>query len=197
VINPEKGRFLLTAKNHNQVEESNFLPARSNISVLGGKVISLKDLEDQFTGRIAIIDSASWYINPLYFPMRGNLFFYLQFKFNDELINKKLASHGRNLILRKTDILKVDEQPISGFSSPEVILYYYKKEGPQQISQFKLIFPDHTRLKEEVSIILEAFPQYTYSQLINEISAYLNEFYGKTDKKDVMGFVEEAYGIRE
>ena len=79
VINPERGRFILTPQSAHQLSgaKSNFLPAMGNISTRGGALNSLNDIQNQFTGPVAILYQASWYINPYQFPMDENSFFYL------------------------------------------------------------------------------------------------------------------------
>ena len=56
VINPAKGRFILTPESASQLSgaRSNFLPAMSNISTRGGALNSLNDIQNQFTGPVAI-----------------------------------------------------------------------------------------------------------------------------------------------
>ena len=104
VINPEKGRFILSPQSAGQLTgaRSNFLPAMSNISTRGGFLSSMEDLINQFTGPVAILYKSSWNINPYQFPMDENQFFYLQFMYNGETINKKLPFEEQNLIFNRT-----------------------------------------------------------------------------------------------
>lgn len=197
VINPEKGRFILTPQSAGQLSgaKSNFLPAMSNISTRGGFLSSMNDIINQFSGPIAVLTRASWNINPLLFPMDENQFFYLQFLSNGERINKKLSYEENNLVFDRKEILRVDGQPIPAFDSPETILYYKREDGPLYLSSFELVFPDIETLKSEVGIILEEFGEQEYSRKVNEISGYLFEFYGKPDREDVMLFLEQKFGL--
>ena len=92
VINPEKGRFILTPESASQLSgaRSNFLPAMSNISTRGGALNSLIDIQNQFSGPVAILYKASWHLNPYEYPMDENNFFYLQLLYRGETINKNL-----------------------------------------------------------------------------------------------------------
>lgn len=199
VINPEKGRFILTPRSASQLSgaKSNFLPAMSNISTRGGALNSLNDIQNQFTGPVAILHQASWHINPYQFPIDENSFFYLQYQYNGEQINKKLLSEENNLVLSRDEILKVDEQPIPAMDNPAVILYYYAAEGSQYISSFELILPEMDMLITEAGIILDEFTGQEYSRKVNELSGYLYEFYGKPDKEDVMLFLEKDFGLKK
>jgi hypothetical protein len=197
VINPEKGRFILTPQSAHQLSgaKSNFLPAMSNISTRGGALNSMNDIQNQFTGPVAILYQASWHINPYQFPMNENSFFYLQYQYKGEQINKKLQFTENNLVFSREDILKVDEQPIPPIDNPSTILYYYSPDGSQYISSFELIFPEIDVFKLEAKIILEEFAGKEYSRLVNELSGYIYEFYGKPDKEDVMLFLEKDFSI--
>jgi hypothetical protein len=198
VINPGKGRFILTPQSASQLSgtKSHFLPAMSNISTRGGALNSLNDIQDQFTGQVAILQKASWHINPYQFPMNENSFFYLQYQYNGEQINKKLLFEENNLVFSRDEILKIDDQSITGIDNPSTILYYYSADGSQYISSFELVFPEMELLKTESGIILEELADQEYSRKVNEISGYLFEFYGKPDKEDVMLFLEKDFGLK-
>ena len=199
VINPGKGRFILTPESAGKLTgaKSNFLPARSNISTRGGALNSLNDVQNQFSEAVAIIYKASWHINPYQFPMDENRFFFLQYQYNGEQINKKLPSHESNLVFSREEILKVDDQSIEKLDNPGAKLYYYSADGPQYISEFDLIFPEIELLKSEAGIILVEFSSMDYSRKVNELSGYLFEFYGKPDKEDVMFFLEKDFGLKK
>ena len=199
VINPDKGRFILTPQSASQLSgaKSNFLPAMSSISTRGGALNSLNDIQDQFTGPVAILHKASWHINPYQFPIDENSFFYLQYQYKGEQINKKLLFEENNLVFSRDDILKIDDQPIPAIDKPSAILYYYSADGSQYISSFELIFPQLDLLKSETGIILDEFADEEYSRKVNELSGYLYEFYGKPDKEDVMLFLEKDFGLKK
>ncbi len=199
VISPEKGRFILTSNSNDQLNKakSNFLPALNNISTRGGALNSLTDLQNQFSGPVSILYKASWHINPYQFPMNENTFFYLQYLYEGERINKKLLFKDNNLIFSREDILKVDDQPIEDPDTPNTILFYYGRDGAQYISAFEMVFPDIEELTGESSIILEEYGEYSFNQMVNELSGYIFEFYGKPDKQDVMQFMEADLGIKK
>jgi len=199
VINPEKGRFILTPQSASQLTgaRSNFLPAMSNISTRGGLLNSMNDIINQFTGPLVILHEAGWNINPYQFPMDENRFFYLQVPYKGETINKKLASNENNLVLAREEILMVDQVPVQAFDNSAASLYYYSPDGVIFLSSFELIFPDMELLIPETGIILEEFSSQDYSLKVNEIAGYLFEFYGKPDKKDVMLYLEKDFGLKK
>ncbi|KPK85127.1 MAG: hypothetical protein AMS27_08245 [Bacteroides sp. SM23_62_1] len=197
VINPSTGRFILTPDNYDDLSsaKSNFLPAMSNLSTRGGIINNLNDLQNQFCDNIVLLCEASYYLNPYQFPMNENQFFFLKFQHKGEEINKKLGYEENRLILSRENILKVDEEPIDKFDHTDISLYYYKDEQSEYISDFSLIIPELDEVKTELQIILDESAEKSYNQKVNDISAYLFEFYGKPDKQDVIDYLEKTFGL--
>lgn len=197
VINPNSGRFILTPDNADDLSsaKSNFLPAMSNLSTRGGIINNLMDLQNQFCDNMVVLCEAVYYLNPYQFPMNEEEFFFLKFQYKGEEINKKLGFDQNRLILSREDILKVDEKPIEKIDHHEVSLYYMKGELSEYISNFSLIIPDLDEIKTECQIILDESTDKSYNQKVNDISAYLFEFYGKPDKQDVISYLEKTFGL--
>ncbi len=197
VINPNSGRFILTPDNYDDLSsaKSNFLPAMSNLSTRGGIINNLTDLQNQFCDNMVILCEASYYLNPYQFPMNENEFFFIRFQYKGEEINKKLGSDQNRLILSREDILKVDEKSIDKIDQPNVSLYYHKDEQSEYISDFSLIIPDLDDIKTECQIILDESSTKSYNLKVNDISAYLFEFYGKPDKQDVINYLDKTFGL--
>lgn len=199
VINPDKGRFILTPQSASKLSgaKSNFLPAMSNISTRGGALNSLRDIQNYFSGSVSLLYRASWHINPYEFPQNDSTFFYIQYKHNGEAINKKLPFDGNSVVFSRSEILKVDGLPIESTDEPAINLFYYTPGGSQFISSFDLIIPEIEMLNTETEIILGELARAEYSRKVNELSGYLYEFYGKPDKQDVMIYLEKDFNLRK
>ena len=199
VINPSTGRFILTPENYDDLSSgnSNFLPAMSNLSTRGGAINNLADLQSQFTDYLTIFHSASYHINPNAFPMNDNSFFYLTFKYKGEDINKKLDFKGTKLTLARETILKVDGQPVQEIEFPIFTLYYLDDGEQNLISDFAIIFPEPEEINPEIQIIIDESKGKSYNAIVNDISGYVFEFYGKPDKEDVMYYLEKEFGLKK
>jgi hypothetical protein len=197
VINPNLGRFILSPDNYENLSaaKSNFLPAMSNLSTRGGIINNMTDLQNQFSDNMVILCQAGYFLNPYKFPMNENQFFFLKFEYKGEEINKKLSFEQNKLILSREEILKVDQMPIKEIDKPDISFYYYNNGVAEYISDFNLILPDLEELDAELRIILDESPDKSYNQKVNDISAYLFEFYGKPDKQDVIDHLENAFGL--
>jgi len=197
VINPSRGRFILSPDNYDNLSsaKTNFAPAMGNLSTRGGIINNMTDLQNQFSEDIVILCEAGYYLNPYKFPMNENQFFFLKFRHKDEEINKKLSFDQNKLLFSREEILKVDQMPIKALDNPDVGLYYYNSGTPEYISDFRLVLPDISQLDSELKIILDESPGKSFSQKVNDISGYIYEFYGKPDKQDVINHLGKAFGL--
>jgi len=198
VINPEKGRFILQPDNTSDLAnaKTHFLPGMNNISTRGGAFNNVQDLQNHFKDTLVLLRKAALAVNPYKFPMDEDNFFFLTYIYKGEKINKKLGYDENQLVLAREEVLVVDGVPIVSPDKPEITLNYYTPDGVTSISTFNMFFPDPDLLKFELSIILEGRDDTPYATRVNEISGYLYEFYGKPDKKDVMQYLEDEFGIK-
>jgi hypothetical protein len=197
VINPEKGRFILQPDNPGDLAnaKTHFLPGMNNISTRGGAFNNVQDLQNHFRDTLVLLKKTSLAVNPYRFPMDEEHFFFLTYTYSGEQINKKLGFDENQLVLNREEVLMVDEVPIVSPDKPEMTLSYYTPDGVTGISTFNMFFPDPESLTFELSVILEGREDLPYATKVNEISGYLYEFYGKPDKKDVMQYLEDEFGI--
>ncbi|MEA3494652.1 MAG: hypothetical protein U9R42_01310 [Bacteroidota bacterium] len=192
VINPKKGRMILTAGNDGS--SANFLPAMSNIASRGGIALNKIDLRNEFSGNILIINEYSSQVSSTSFPLSEKSFFFIRYQHNGEEINKQLTYNEDVLIINKSELLKIDNKAIEDFNKIKSMkLYYYQNEKSILISEFFPILPDLASLKNEVQIIWDEFPNKPWSFKSSEISSYLSEFYGKTNKKDLNTWLKKNF----
>lgn len=195
VTNSEKGRFILMPSNANLAyAKANLSPAMSNISSRGGSMLNALDLENHFSGKYAIIDKVDIKINPVLFPMDKNNFFYMRYIYKGDTINKQLSFSNDTLIIKKSELLTVDGQPIP---NPDVstmeILYLQKGTEVKRthINSFDPIFLDETDLLAEVNILLADIKDKDRETKINEIISYITEMYGKPNKENVVEWLDK------
>jgi hypothetical protein len=185
VISRSKGRFILSAKAN--TSSSSLLPAMNNISSRAGALLNKIDLENHFKGNYLVLDRVELEISEKSFPMDANNFFYMQYTYNGETINKKLNNDGNKLIIDKSQLLKVDDKAIERADSPQMKLWYMKgaEKKSVKINEFTPVFPNLSELKVEMEIILSELDGKSEQEKIDESTAYLNEFYGKPQKESL------------
>jgi len=203
VINPQRGRFLLTSDNLSEFKnsKSNFLPATGNISARGGNaILNTNDLKNYFEGNYVIFDKVKIKINPEVFPMNEKKYFYIRYQYKNETINKKLTFSSDTLIINKNELLTIDGKQIPNPEITEMKLMYME-EGEKYVSTpicaFTPVFPDLVQLKQEVKVILDQMAGKTYKEKINEISAYITDFYGKPDENNLKYWIKENFNISQ
>jgi hypothetical protein len=197
VISTAKGRFILApgSEKKNDVK-ANLLPASSNVSSRSGAIINVIDLNNVFSGNFVVLDKMKIHINKDNFPMDEKNFFYIRYNYKGEEINKKLPYEGEKLILDKEQLLQVDGKAINGPDSPEYKLYYLSDgKTSQLINAFNIVMPDNAGLKAETSILMQEIKDKSYTAKVDEFIAYLNDFYGKSNKNNVMDWLKTNFGL--
>lgn len=192
VISSLKGRFVLSAAEQGQ---TNILPAANNVSSRAGALINLVDLQNHFSGKYLVIGEMKLQLGKEAFPMDDQNFFYLTYMHNDEQIRKKLSSDGEFLILDKSEIFKVDGEPIA-VTEKEMTIFYRQGNESKKIGVFTPVFPDLSDLKGELEIIIEEFEDKDASTQVKEITAYLNEFYGSPQKDNLGLWLKTEFDLQ-
>jgi hypothetical protein len=195
VINAEKGRFILTPKTAGS--RSNLIPAINNISSRSGAIINIIDLQNHFKGDVCVIERTAIKIASKDYAMSPDNFFYLEYFYKGEKINKKMSYAGDSLVIDRAELYKVDGSTIPSPDTKEVTLYYRnsKENKSYNISTFNLVFPDNDELKKEVNIILDEIKTKPNTNKVDEVMSYLTEFYGKPSKDNVKGWMKKYYKI--
>ncbi|HYG50531.1 MAG TPA: hypothetical protein VD905_06490 [Flavobacteriales bacterium] len=197
VINAEKGRFILTSQAKSS-KASNLIPAINNIASRGGAVLTIIDLQNLFAGNFCVIEKMKVKIAAPDYKMNADNFFYLQYKYKGEAINKPMSYTGDSLVIDKVELYKVDGKPITAPDDTQVTLFFRDnvKKTAKTISTFNLIFPNENELREEIKIIINELKTKNASQKTDEVLSYLNEFYGKADRDNVQPWLQKNFAIK-
>jgi len=191
VISKSRGRFILTQKKANS-RKSNLLPAMSNISYRKGAILNEMDLRNYFQNRLVLMQKSAVKIEIDEYPLSMNGFFYITFNSGGENVAKKLEFDGDHVLFERRSIFSIDGASIPIPSSQEVTLYYRDelKNVSEQISEFNLVTPDEKELLEELKIIKA---EGTSADIVPEAQAYIAQFYGKIDRKELRSWLPESY----
>lgn len=197
VINSQRGRLILTNKNHDlSTASSNYLPSMYNISSRGGSLVNLLDLQNLFSGKYVVLGRETIELDKNNFPMDKDHFFFLRYIYKGEEINKKLDYSGDSLVIDKKSLYTVDGNPIPSPDNTSIRLFYHKGTESVLISGFDLIFPDIMQLKKEIKVILDAIKDKTSSEKTGEVNSYLNEFYGKVYRENLISWLGTNFGLK-
>jgi hypothetical protein len=203
VINPRRGRFLLTSENLTEFRnsKSNFLPSAGKISTRSiGKNPKVIKLEDQFEGDYVFLNDIKIKIDTAVFPLSDKKYFYITYDYQNKTINKKLAFNKDTLLIKKNELLAVDGKEIPDPQINQMKLIYLET-GEIYVStpvcSFTPVFPDFKILSQEIKIIIDQMEKKTYNEKVHEISALVLEFYGKVDENNLKKWLNENFGLKQ
>ncbi len=200
VISAEKGRFILTA-NSNALSglsnvKSNLLPPMGNISSRSGLILNLADLKTNFTENYLILKQVELAVGKSAFPMNDSSFFYFSYVYNQENINKKLAYKNDTLLIIEKELFLIDGLAVAHAESTAVKLNYKSGKSSLFITNFNVITPNNDQIIKEIKIILEQSKNKNYKTILNDVTSYFTEFYGKTDLKNVEKWLNSNFKIK-
>jgi len=201
VINPQKGRFIITSQNIAEFKslKSNYLPSAGKISTRSVGFSSRRDdLRKQIEGNYVILDESRIKVDTDFFPLTDKNYFYITYDFNDKIINRKLAFNEDTILIRKNELLAID-----GIVIPDpriqIMKLVYLEEGQENSSEiicsFLPVFPDLAQLKQEIKVILEQMEMSPYEEKLREISAFIKEFYGNLDEPNLKRWLSENFNL--
>jgi len=192
VINTKKGkRYILKGTTTDaSYRKANLTPSASNISSRAGGLNNRLDLKNHFDGKYVILGELKVVINSAAFPMDQDHFFYINYLYRGESINKRLNYNGDTLIINKDSLLRVDGKPIRNEDITEMkIIYFSKNNGKitQSVisSTFYPVFPKENELKEEVEIVVDVMKDQPSNEIIDAITSYISDVYGKSNKENI------------
>jgi hypothetical protein len=195
VINSQKGRMILQPDNIEK-NKANYLPAMGNISTRSVAISNVEELRKHFSGKYVIINSTEILISLPEYPMNEENFFYIQYDYNGEEINKKLKHEQKVLIIDKNELFKVDGNTIAVPDNIKLRLYYVKDNKVHTlISEFSPIIPDLDLLKNEVKIILDELEGKDSREKVKEVTGYIFDFYGNVDEDSVKKWLNENFDL--
>ena len=143
VLSSSRGRFVIQ-QNATSSTQSDALyaltsvisPVRGRLSTRSVGINNALDLQKHFNeGSVALVGPTYQVaVSPLSYPMSDSKFFYAQYQYNGETINKKLDNDGNNLIINISNFYAIDDAPIDPTLVEGIKLFFYSVED--QTSEF-------------------------------------------------------------
>ncbi|MEQ8907376.1 hypothetical protein [Ekhidna sp.] len=188
VLSSSRGRFVIQKNSSSSTQidaiyalASVLSPVRGRLSTRAGSINNALDFQKHFDeGTIALLgNSYRTSVSATAFPMNDNRFFYAQYQYNGETINKRLDNDGEILIFNLTDFYSIDGQPVDPNLATESKLFYYNADD--QSSTF-LTNMDVTYVSDEVlKSMIDQFPEDKETAVLELI----NTMYGKCSEEQL------------
>lgn len=162
-------------------------PVRGRLSTRAGSINNTLDFQKHFNeGTIALLGkSYQVTVSPSVFPMSESQFFYAQYQYNNETINKKLGSDEDNLVIDLNTFFSIDGAAIDPSQVTNTKLYYYdvSKGSSKFITDMDITFVPNETLKSLAGEFEE-----NAAESITEI---INSIYGKCTTEQVEKAIAE------
>lgn len=204
VYSSGKGRFVLKAEKANKPSnpqselyyfvKENLFAARKKASTRANVFMNNNlDFANYFSApqRVVLDGETSVKVSATAFPTNENTFFFLRYSYKGEEINKKLRHKDSQIYFSKEDVFRIDGDMINPKDAEDLKLYYYDalKEEARLVCELssKFVFLDNEQLQSELSFMVEDLRQQEkgYEDILDEALAYLDEFYGSTDRSEL------------
>lgn len=188
VLSSTRGRFVIQ-KNQTADSQSDaayalasvISPVRGRLSTRAGSINNTLDFQKHFNeGTIALLgDSYRVGVSPSAFYMSDSQFFYAQYEYQNERINKKLEHEGDQLIIFLEGFYSIDGQPVNPQEVKDVKLFYYNSsDGSSRfITEMDVAYVSDDTLQTLVS----EFPENT----AEAVTDFIFSMYGKCTQKQV------------
>jgi len=205
VISSKQGRFILQPASNSTkqgsgelmaIVKNSLLPQQVRMSTRAGEILTMEDLKNHFRVKpYLVLGTARVWVKGSAFPMNSNNFFFVSYNYKGKKVNKKLDFDGEYIILEKSSILSVDGRLISIGSAENMILYYNKSGGPQEITAFYPVFPNEDQVKSELEVVLNNLKSVNNQEKKEQAIAYLTEVYGTSEVKSIESWLKAKLGI--
>lgn len=133
------------------------------------------------------------------FPMSRALFFYINYDYKEDNIDKKIDYKADTLILIKRNLFKIDGKEVDGKFAENYSLYYYSQPKNKHtfLGKMKPFFPVDERLKEETDVLTTRLRQKgaTNDVVIKELAGFINQHYGTVISNDFSQWIVETYPV--
>lgn len=203
VISSEKGRMILkpnTGSSNTDSEllavvKNTLLPTTGRLSTRAGGIVNLMDLQKQLgEGGFVCLEERAVKFDCEKVTGTCNGIFFVTFKYNGEAVNKKLEYANGSLILNRDEFLKVDDKIINSADCSDFKLMFLNKDDKTkvEITMFSPVFPDMAALEDELSIMSEAYSDYSPEQKKEEYIQFMRSIYGDVDSKEFNEWLEKS-----
>lgn len=148
VLSSSRGRFIIQEQASSQNKSdivytlsSVISPARGRLSTRAGGINNKLDFEKFFEEPVAILGNVFVLeVSPTAYPMDDSRFFYAQYQYNGEAINKKLTNDGTNIILEIGDFFSIDGNSIKAEEVTAINLFYYNVATQESTRLTSVVF---------------------------------------------------------
>ena len=185
VISPGKGRFILTARSNSDNEsKANFLPPMNNLSSRAVIAATTDDILEYFSGEVLFLGPDSIKYDNSKLILDKDNYFIVSFD-SSGVENRSILNASSGLICINKYALFKNQQPKTAK------ITFHSSLTNNQTVEFVPVFPDYNKLLGEVKLIIANSSQKPRTEVVTDITSYLNDFYGKISNNTVDNWLKQ------
>lgn len=199
VIDDQSSAFLLVPDT--TLRHYKRIPIPLGVGTRAGYILSdlqLRQYFEQNDSLLLLNGRFSLLLGAKTFPMDEGHFFYLQYTWKGDTINKKLGFSGDTLIIAEKEVYKVDGQAIDPSEvSGDFFLRYFIADKQESIAYPDLWRPVHlinmpeADITAEVRVLLDEGEKQPFEEQLKSVSNYLALFYGRAGALELEHWLKE------
>ena len=198
VISPKEGRMLLKPQHPDKLmaAAANFVPPISNMRTRSTPMLrSSHEMKMFFMGSIFLLDKMRVPVAPNAFPLDETHYFFLRYTSGSDTVRTKMATDRNQLILSRQEIFQAKGQSLPIPQEQDMVLFYSNGGQTEKMGAFKLVMPAEDKLQKEVAVLLRALADKPTGHKIEEIIAFIEDFYGKADPVAIDRWASKVFSL--
>jgi hypothetical protein len=189
VISPGKGRFLLSPRGKSDNDNrANFLPPMNNLSSRAASASTIEDILDYFRGELLFLGPDSIKYDNSRLLLNQDNYFIVSFDSSGVEV--------KNILNPSSGLICIDKYIFFRGQQPKTAkITFYSSLTKSQIVEFVPVFPEHDKFIGEVKLIIANSPKKQRTEVVTDITSYLNDFYGKISQGTVDRWLKQNLGF--
>jgi hypothetical protein len=179
VISPGKGRFILSSPSKSDNDsKANFLPPMNNLSSRAMIASTANDILEYFSGEVFFLEPDTLKYDNSKLMLDQENYFIVSFD-SSGVESKSIMDASAGLMYINKNTLFKNQQPKTAK------ITFHNSLTNDQTVEFNPVFPDYDKLSEEVKLIIANSAQKQRTEVVTDVTSYLNDFYGKISQSTV------------
>ncbi|MGC3944804.1 MAG: hypothetical protein QM762_09845 [Chryseolinea sp.] len=199
VVSPEKGRYIISARNSSVVNGVVKVPVRQNFipcpTLRDGEHISTDIHELVRDGRFSILDSVSLPLDAAYLDKQGNQYFFVSYQYNGRQLAQKIAvTPSQPYLTLSTSLFRSYDELIDPANAQQIELYFHdaNKNLSEKITDLKITSLLSESTIEELRVLVNGIRAYTNNDealTFQEVKSHIEEFYGQISNATLQNYL--------
>lgn len=200
VVSPEKGRYIISARNSTVVNgivkvrvRENFVPCPTLRD--GERMSSETDIHDLLRdGRFSILDSVSLPLSANYLEQTDQYFF-ISYQYNGRQLAQRIAiSPSQPYLTLSTNLFRSYDELIDPANAQQIELYFHdaQKNLSEKITDLKITSLLSESTIAELRVLVNAIRAYTNNDealTFQEVKSHIEEFYGQISNATLQNYL--------